>query len=386
MEMRRILLVDDDDDLRSLWALVLQRRGGFEVSMAGGGEEGLEIARKDRPDVIILDLHMPGMDGRALRKALDAHPATRDIPIILATASSPEDVAGVDCLAVIQKPIEPQQLVGRVQDILATTAARRPEGGAPVLTRAPERKRILLVEDDRNFRDVLQAVARSLGLEVYAVPSLRGARHFCERERFDLLVIDGLLPDGTGIDFISWVRERDDAVPILYVSGVFRDDETIQGLRCDKRVNQTLTKPVGAEALAMEIRMLLDVSLAPDDGLEAEMNERRRSFALRLLGQLDEVGLRVLDARNHPRDAEKLEEAERAAHMLKGGSGSYGFLGVCRAMSSIEELLRLLQGRLVAGSDPREDEVLWGALGLALSQTRQIEEYRRVAGAPPLDA
>ncbi len=374
--MRRILLVDDDEDLRSLWALVLQKRGGFEVCIAGGGEEGLEIARKQQPDVIVLDLNMPGMDGRQLRDALDAHPATHEIPIILATSSDPEETMDIDCLAVIQKPVEPQQLVGRVQDILATRAAREGQA-APSLIEERGRRRILLIDDDRNFRDVVHAVASSLDLEVYAVPSLSGARHFAAREHFDLLVVDGLLPDGTGIDFISWVRGHGSDVPILYVSGVFRDEETIQALRCNERVNQTLSKPLSPEALAMEIRMLLEVSSGPDEGLEEEMAQRRRAFELRLLGQIDEVGLRVLDARNHPRDDARLELAQRSAHTLKGGAGSYGFLGVCRAMGTIEALLGLLRDRLRANEADDGERIVWDALGLTLQQTRQLEELRR---------
>jgi diguanylate cyclase (GGDEF)-like protein len=141
-----VLLVDDDPDLRAVAEMQLTLRG-FKVIQAEGGEEALELARTKFPDVILLDMMMPGMSGADVLRALHADPQTEDIPVIfLSAVSGTEDrVQGLDGGAVdwIVKPHDPRELIARV-GAAARTKARQEEmklkaGGDPI-TRLPTRK------------------------------------------------------------------------------------------------------------------------------------------------------------------------------------------------------------------------------------------------------
>lgn len=122
MATKRILLIDDEDDIREIAQLSLEMIGGWAVITADSGNRGLETARDQQPDAILLDVMMPGLDGFATFKKLQADPDTRDIPVILLTAKvQSADRQKFDRLGVcgvIAKPFEPMLLAEEVAQIL----------------------------------------------------------------------------------------------------------------------------------------------------------------------------------------------------------------------------------------------------------------------------
>ncbi len=115
----RILVVDDEEPIQQLIAYNL-RRHGYEVMIAGNGEDALSMARKEMPDLVILDVMLPGMDGFEVCKELRRESA--DLPILLLTARGEEidRVVGFEIGAddYVVKPFSPRELVGRVKAIL----------------------------------------------------------------------------------------------------------------------------------------------------------------------------------------------------------------------------------------------------------------------------
>lgn len=83
---KRILIIDDEYDIRAVAQLTLKAVGGWDVSSASSGDEGLAKAADEQPDVILLDVMMPEMDGIETFHALQANPVTQSIPVILMTA------------------------------------------------------------------------------------------------------------------------------------------------------------------------------------------------------------------------------------------------------------------------------------------------------------
>lgn len=124
----RILIVDDDIDSLKLIGLMLQRQG-YEVVAANAGAQALSKAAADHPDLIILDVMMPDMDGYEVCRRLRANQATRAIPIIMFTAKTLVDdkVAGFEAGAddYLTKPTHPAELASRVKAILARSAGQR---------------------------------------------------------------------------------------------------------------------------------------------------------------------------------------------------------------------------------------------------------------------
>ena len=114
-----VLVIDDEADIRLL-ARVGLTAGGFTVVVADGGDQGLRLASDEQPDVILLDVMMPAMDGYATLAALRADPATAAIPVLFLTAKAQIDpgVAGEPRVGILHKPFAPRDLATRVREFL----------------------------------------------------------------------------------------------------------------------------------------------------------------------------------------------------------------------------------------------------------------------------
>jgi len=120
-----ILCIDDEPEMIDLIRLILNRRG-FEVKGAGGGIDGLEMVRTEQPDLVLLDLMMPDMDGWEVYQQMKADDKTRSIPVIVVTAKaqSIDKVLGLHIAKVddyISKPFSPQELLTSVERVLNKT-------------------------------------------------------------------------------------------------------------------------------------------------------------------------------------------------------------------------------------------------------------------------
>lgn len=128
----KILIVDDDIDSLKLIGLMLQRQG-YDIVAANNGAQAFSKATSDRPDLIILDVMMPDMDGYEICRRLRANPVTQGIPIIMFTAKTLIDdkVAGFEAGAddYLTKPTHPAELASRVKAILSRSAAQRRTAG-----------------------------------------------------------------------------------------------------------------------------------------------------------------------------------------------------------------------------------------------------------------
>ena len=114
MSARTVLVVDDDDSIRLVAEVALESVAGWKVLTAEGGAVGLELAAAHQPDVILLDVMMPGMDGPTTCRHLSEDPVTRDIPVILVTAKvqyrDREAWEDLPIAGVIPKPFDPMTL------------------------------------------------------------------------------------------------------------------------------------------------------------------------------------------------------------------------------------------------------------------------------------
>jgi CheY-like chemotaxis protein len=124
--MARILLVEDNEMNRDMLSRRLLRKG-FEVLLAGDGQEGLALARTDRPDLILMDISLPVMDGYQATRALKADAATAPIPVIALTAHAMagdrESSLAVGCCDYDTKPIEFDRLLGKIEGALSRAGA-----------------------------------------------------------------------------------------------------------------------------------------------------------------------------------------------------------------------------------------------------------------------
>ncbi|WP_088888812.1 response regulator [Leptolyngbya ohadii] len=119
---RRILIIDDDTFIRDVTQVTLSKVAGWSAITAGSGLEGLEQAKQNNLDAILLDVSMPGMDGFAVFEELQADPKTRSIPVILLTAKAiPADTTPLTQMGlagVIVKPFDPLEVCHQISKLL----------------------------------------------------------------------------------------------------------------------------------------------------------------------------------------------------------------------------------------------------------------------------
>ena len=122
--LKQLVYIEDEPEMIDLVRLILSRRG-FEVHGANGGIEGLDLVRRELPDLVLLDLMMPDMDGWDVYQQMKSEDSTRDIPVIVVTAKaqSIDKVLGLRIAKVddyIAKPFSPQELLDSVEKVLAS--------------------------------------------------------------------------------------------------------------------------------------------------------------------------------------------------------------------------------------------------------------------------
>lgn len=126
MSAKRILIVDDEPDIREVAQMSLETVSGWQVLTAESGDEGITKAKQEKPDAILLDAMMPNMDGPATFQKLRADPSTKQIPVIMFTAkvqaADRNRFADLGVKGVIAKPFDPMKLGSQIAAILGWSA------------------------------------------------------------------------------------------------------------------------------------------------------------------------------------------------------------------------------------------------------------------------
>ena len=124
--MRRVLIIDDEEDIREVAALSLEATAGWNVFTAASGAQGIVVAKAERPDAILMDVMMPGVDGPSTFREMQKIDEIKGIPVLLLTAK----VQGVDkrrfadlgVAGVLFKPFDPMTLADQISEVLNWTA------------------------------------------------------------------------------------------------------------------------------------------------------------------------------------------------------------------------------------------------------------------------
>ena len=120
--MRRILIIDDEDDIREVAALSLEATAGWQILTANSGAQGIEIAAAQQPDAILMDVMMPEVDGPTTFRIMQQDPTIAHIPVLLLTAKvqgvDQRRFAGLGVNGILFKPFDPLTLAQQISDIL----------------------------------------------------------------------------------------------------------------------------------------------------------------------------------------------------------------------------------------------------------------------------
>jgi CheY-like chemotaxis protein len=120
--MRRLLIIDDEDDIREVATLSLEATRDWQILTASSGKEGIAVAAAEKPDAILMDVMMPEMDGPTTFRQLQLNPETQGIPVVLLTAKvqgvDQRRFAGLGVAAILFKPFDPLELAQQLADAL----------------------------------------------------------------------------------------------------------------------------------------------------------------------------------------------------------------------------------------------------------------------------
>ena len=245
-----VLVVDDDPISRDLIERALSRQG-LHIEVADGGEQALRLAKKLRPDVITLDVIMPGMDGWTVLSALKADPELASIPVILLSFVGNKSLGfALGASDYLTKPVDGKRLAAllnkyrRDQDCVAS---KKLIG------------QILIVEDDVATRKILRRILEKQGWAVTEADSGRSALEKLEIARPHLILLDLMLPDMDGFELIGELRKSHsrDPIPIVAITG--KDLTPAESQQLNGYVARVLQKGVySCDTLLRDVRSIVN--------------------------------------------------------------------------------------------------------------------------------
>ncbi|MGB8959971.1 MAG: response regulator [Candidatus Aminicenantales bacterium] len=271
----RLLVADDDPATLKLYAAILPEET-YELLTARDGLEALEKAQAERPDTILLDIMMPGIDGLEVTRRLKKDGKLRETPIVLVTAFDEGELksTGVDSGAdeFLCKPFQPIELLARVNAMIRLKqyrdqlSVRRQSslqyGDPPIVTGAvgkvQERPLLLVAEDNESDKRTIMEALRDQPYRIEAVRTGKEALARIHREKVDLVLLDILLPDISGFDVLRLVKDREDTrdIQVVVITCLEGEDDRVRGI--ESGADEFLAKPIVPRELVARVRSLLE--------------------------------------------------------------------------------------------------------------------------------
>jgi PAS domain S-box-containing protein len=259
-----ILAIDDDPTVRDLIQRFLGKEG-FHVVTAAGGEEGLRLAADLHPDLITLDVIMPGLDGWAVLASLKAAPELADIPVIMLTILDDKGMGyALGVADYLTKPVDRERLL-----VVVRKYAPPPLTAAESLAELPDQREragtarhALVVEDDAVTRELLRRALEEDGWSVAEAENGSAALDRLAEAHPALILLDLMMPEMDGFQFVDEVRRNAAwrAIPVVVITA--KDLTAEDRRRLDGYVEKVIQKGVySREELLAEVRTLLAGSL-----------------------------------------------------------------------------------------------------------------------------
>ncbi|OQW93349.1 MAG: hypothetical protein BWK79_11595 [Beggiatoa sp. IS2] len=204
-DQRTILVIDDDQAVRDLFHNYLSRLG-YQVATAAGGDEGLRLARKLKPNAITLDVMMPGMDGWMVLSALKTDPELSNIPVVMVSMVEDRHVGySLGAADYLVKPINREQLINILNKYLPDDTQSR---------------LIMLVEDDPPTRQMMETMLKKAGWRVSKAENGRIGLEKLVEQPPDLILLDLMMPEMDGFEFITHLREHESwrKIPVIILT------------------------------------------------------------------------------------------------------------------------------------------------------------------------
>jgi len=221
----RVLIVDDEKNLRKTLTGILQDEG-YRVTTAATGEEAVELCGKERYDVVLMDVRMPGIDGVEAFRRIRRH--QEGVRVIMMSAYSMDELkhAALDegAVAFLPKPLDVDKVTKLVAEVKDTA--------------------ILVVEDDEQTAGLLKAGLKERGYWVTVTNSPHDALELVEQIRFDLVLIDAKLPSMNGLELYLAIKKITPTAVAIMITGMETEFEEIAREAVRRNAYTIVRKPL----------------------------------------------------------------------------------------------------------------------------------------------
>ncbi len=208
---KTILIIDDDPTVSELMKRQLTK-DSYNVVIANNGREGIELARKIKPDLITLDILMPEMDGWSVLRTLKADPEVSKIPVVMASILDEKNKGfSLGASDFVSKPIEKDRLINSIQTLIGRS----------------ENLKICIVEDDDNLRFTIKEILEKQGNTVIEALNGKDALSILKKDKDlpDIILLDLMMPIMNGFEFLNEIKgTKIKSIPILVLTGADLDD------------------------------------------------------------------------------------------------------------------------------------------------------------------
>lgn len=239
---KRILVVEDEVDIANLISHHL-RNEGFEILTCARGQDALEIARRDKPNLITLDIQLPDKGGFEVLQELKADPETAEIPVvILSIVHDPDQAYRLGAVDYISKPIDEQQLVSVVHSILFSQDV------------------VLVCDDNEDTQKLLREVLERYGFVARTVSDGRQVLAVAEKERPGLILLDLKMPGLDGYAVLEQLKRDQNTrdIPVIIMTASITDDQLKREKVLALGAANFMTKPFSIEGLVQEVKKSLE--------------------------------------------------------------------------------------------------------------------------------
>jgi DNA-binding response OmpR family regulator len=264
MDGKKILIVDDDKDLL-LGLNIRLKAAGYDVIPVSDALSAISKAQRERPDLIILDIGLPGGSGFLVMERLTSLMSVASIPVIVLTARDPhanrERALKAGAVAFLQKPVDNDELLNTVRKTLEGpleyTAGKEPQ----VIQRTEKTfKKILIVDDDKDLLLGLNIRLKASGYNVILAADALSALSKAQHERPDLIVLDIALPGGDGFLVMNRLNSPQINLNIPVIILTAKDSRVNEERALKAGAAAFLRKPVDNDKLIDTIRKALGQS------------------------------------------------------------------------------------------------------------------------------
>jgi len=209
---KTVLIIDDDPTVGELMKRQLLKEN-YKVVIAPNGKEGVRLARDLQPDVIILDILMPEMDGWSVLRTLKADPKVSDIPVIMASILDEKNKGfSLGAADFLSKPVQKEYLMKSIRNLIGNK----------------ENLKICLIEDDDGLRFTIKEILEKQNVKIIEAENGKVGMLLLENEEIkpDLILLDLMMPVMNGFEFLKTIRETElSTIPILVLTGAELTEE-----------------------------------------------------------------------------------------------------------------------------------------------------------------